>query len=92
MTLLIWYCHFISFRPIAGYVNFCSSQLIGKNDDFIFDVAKHEVLRALVSNIQIPPSNLVYNYNYNIHDLHCFRLSQDHCSHGGEMRMVTLYY
>ena len=51
MTLLIWYCYIISSRPIAGHVNFCSSQLIGKNDDFIFAVAKHEVLHALVSNI-----------------------------------------
>ena len=52
MTLLIWYCYIISSRPIAGYVNFCSSGLnANSDDDFIFAVAKHEFLHALVSNI-----------------------------------------
>ena len=52
MTLLIWYCYIISSRPIAGYVNFCSSGLsANSDDDFIFAVAKHEFLHAMVSNI-----------------------------------------
>ena len=39
-------------RPIAGYVNFCPSAFTSDaSDDFIFDVAKHEIHHALVMNI-----------------------------------------
>ena len=41
-----------SYRPIAGSVNFCPSAFDGgKTDDFVFTVAKHELLHALVSHL-----------------------------------------
>ena len=66
MTLLIWYCYIISSRPIAGYVNFCSSGLnANSDDDFIFAVAKHEFLHAMVSNRNWPSTvNLLFLISY----------------------------
>ena len=43
---------FISFqRPIAGGVNFCPISVADDegDDDYIMEVAKHEILHALVS-------------------------------------------
>ena len=34
-------------RPVAGFVNFCPDALADETDDFIFAVAKHELLHAL---------------------------------------------
>lgn len=46
----IIFTYFCTHRPIAGYINFCSGGITsGSSDLFIFSVAKHEVLHALVS-------------------------------------------
>jgi leishmanolysin-like peptidase len=43
-------------RPIAGSVNFCPSAFTGDNsDDFIFNVAKHELIHALVFSTSLFP-------------------------------------
>ena len=34
-------------QPVAGFVNFCPDALADRTDDFIFAVAKHELLHAL---------------------------------------------
>ena len=34
-------------RPVAGFVNFCPDALADETEDFIFAVAKHELLHAL---------------------------------------------
>ncbi len=39
-------------RPIAGNINFCPTAFDGdSDDDFIFDVTKHELAHALVTLI-----------------------------------------
>ena len=42
-------------RPIAGFINFCPNNLGGTTRDFLFEVAKHELLHALgFSSFLIP--------------------------------------
>ena len=40
-------------RPIAGHVNFCPVSIADNegDDDYIMEVAKHEILHALVSKL-----------------------------------------
>ena len=41
--------HFTDYRPIVGYANFCPYSIDDSvTDDFIVDVAKHEIHHALV--------------------------------------------
>ena len=42
-------------RPIAGYINFCPDNLQGTTRDFLFDVAKHELLHALALSSSLFP-------------------------------------
>ena len=40
-------------RPVAGFINFCPDALADETDDFIFAVAKHELLHALAFSSSI---------------------------------------
>lgn len=42
-------------RPIAGYINFCPNSLEGMTRDFLYDVAKHELIHALAFSSSLFP-------------------------------------
>lgn len=42
-------------RPIAGYINFCPNSLEETTRDFLYDVAKHEVIHALAFSSSLFP-------------------------------------
>ena len=42
-------------RPIAGYINFCPTALEAADDDYVYSVAKHEMMHALAFSSQLFP-------------------------------------